>query len=235
MSNHTSLYTSLTKLGHDQASSIRTAAGAVAAAILSSASPVDEMRALFTEARKPYLSAKADKAEAEAVLWSNGWGAITRGLWYHFDKADMKPTWPNFRSGNGDCSLESKAEAKEAAKLARETKAEAEAVAVAQYREDQKRSQLEAWASLSMLEQTNQLVNMIRASGRTVDLIDDLTTALAQIKAEAVAKLEADNAKLAKAAAKAEAAKAAKLAKAAAKAEKVGLVRREPQAEKLAA
>jgi hypothetical protein len=183
----------LMRLGQGQEKEMRTAAAAAAEPILAAADPAAAMRAFFDASHQPYLAAKASKAKAKATLMGRAWHRVKGGVNYHLDNAGYSPKWPLWSTGEGECSLDTKADAKAERKAKAEQQAEREQQALIAEQQQQQQAEVERLRSLSKAELARELLAAIAVSGHTADAI------IAAMRAEMRQQAKASKAKASKA------------------------------------
>jgi hypothetical protein len=158
-----------------QVTSLRSKAAASAAAIIAAADPAAAMAEFFTAARGEYLAARASGRKAAASTLGRGWNALRSALAYHFGEASLSAKWPNWASGEGVCSLSSKADAAKAAAGKRAEREAADAAALAAWQAEQGAEQLAKLRSMGSADLARSLADQIVAwGGSPADVLADL-------------------------------------------------------------
>lgn len=157
---------------------LQTEATRVAATIIACDDVADAMGVFFEQSQQPYLAAKASKAKAKATVMGSAWKRLREAMHYHFDQAGLVEKWPNWASGNGSCSVETKADVAADNKTKRETKAEREALALAAEQQAEQDAEIKRLQALDVDGLALELTSAIQVSGLDASLVLDKMASL---------------------------------------------------------
>lgn len=120
---------------------------------------------IFRHARGPYLAMRATGNQTGATSLGKAWNRFRAALDAGFKSAGLKADWPNWRSGEGVCTMMTLPEAKQAAEQKRAVQAEEDAATLAKYQEEEARGKLEKLRAKSAEQLAADFIATMKAWG----------------------------------------------------------------------
>lgn len=160
-----SKYSEFVEYAINSAYDLRFRSKEVVEGIIDSENQEVSMMELFNDFRGRYAAAKIANAKADQKDISDAWRNVTNCSRYWFGKNGLNASWPQLRTGSGDCVLKTSKDASEDLKAEKAAQLEADKAAAETAQAAQESDQLAQLRSLSAEELAESFAETILASG----------------------------------------------------------------------